>query len=190
MKRLALALCALLLLTSPARAHAGLSALKQTLIVVPDRKPLGLPSLITTDGGKFAPSGLKGHWSVVYFGFTSCPDVCPTTLHALGEVAANPASEGIEFLFVSIDPARDNPARIKAYLQAFSPRIQGFTGSPTALKHFSKAFGAAYQPDGTRFDHSTSLFVVDPNAALAGILLRPTDPARVVADLVTLRKTP
>jgi protein SCO1/2 len=193
MRSVLLATCALLVAASPAHANR-MAALNQTMIVVAERRPLRLPSLLTTSGTPFAPERLKGHWSVVYFGFTSCPEVCPTTLHALSEVARDPASgvaEGsTEIDFVSIDPGHDTPTRMQAYLRPFKGKIQGLTGTPASVKGFSAALGAAYQPDGAQFDHSTSLFVLDPFARLAGVLLRPTDPARIVADLTKLRHGP
>jgi protein SCO1/2 len=89
----ACALAVALASAGPVRAHGGhgtgLSALKQTMIVVPGRQPLRLPALVTTSGAPFDPRQLKGRWSLVFFGFTSCPDVCPTTLRALAEVAAD-----------------------------------------------------------------------------------------------------
>lgn len=172
---------------------AGMAALKRTLITVEHPRAMKLPALVGVDGKAFRPERLKGRWTVLFFGFTSCPDVCPTTLRALTGVAGNPGS-GVgagqtQIAFVSIDPKRDTPARLQQYLKAFDRRIVGLTGAPATIKAFSDAVGAAYQPTGgERFDHSTSLFVLDPQGRLAGILLRPTDPARLVADLKTLRQ--
>ncbi len=175
--------------------HAsGLAALKQTLLVVDDRKPLHLPALVTSSGARYAPERLKGHWTVVYFGYTSCPDVCPATLHTLSAVARRPAA-GVSagataLLFVSVDPKHDTPARMNAYLKAYDGRIEGLTGTQEAVTRFSDAIGAGFRGIGQQFDHSTSLFVLDPQGRVAGILLRPADPDRIAADLATLRQAP
>jgi protein SCO1/2 len=192
------ALATLYVLRSPSQAqserHAGhhrMAALKQTVLAVDGHEPLRLPSLVDADGAVFAPERLQGHWSVIFFGFTACPDVCPTTLQALGAVARDPAS-GVpagttQIVFVSVDPERDTPERMKSYLEHFGGRILGLTGSRDAVDRFSKEISAGYRAQGAGIDHSTSLFVLDPKSRLVGILLRPADPARIVADLESLR---
>jgi protein SCO1 len=152
---------------------------------------LNVPPLFTAGGRLFAPDELQGHWSVIFFGFTACPLVCPKTLSVLAALARNPASgisSGIVApLFVSVDPERDTPLRMAAYLKHFDSHIAGLTGSSASIARFSSEVGAGYQPAGSSIDHSTSLFVIDPKGRLAGILLRPNDPARIVADLAALR---
>ncbi len=175
-----------------ARAHDGrLAVLEQTLLIVERSEPLRVPALAATDGAVFGSERLRGHWSVIFFGFTSCPDVCPTTLGVLGALARDPESgvaAGVtQIVFVSIDPERDTLTRVKSYLAPFGAGIVGLTGSRDAIDRFSAALGAAYRMADAGIDHSTSLFVVDPQGRLAGILLRPSDPARIVMDLKTLR---
>ena len=187
---------AMLFPAQKARAHDGhrrLAVLEQTLLTVERGESLRVPALAATDNTVFGPERLRGHWSVIFFGFTSCPDVCPTTLGVLGALARDPGS-GVaagttQIVFVSIDPERDTLKRVKSYLKPFGTGIVGLTGSRDAIDRFSAALGAAYRPAGAGIDHSTSLFVVDPQGRLAGILLRPSDPARIVADLRTLRTT-
>ncbi len=173
------------------QAGHGLSALAQTYIALPPGAPLDVPALITSDGRVFAPGALQGHWSVIFFGFTACPLVCPKTLSVLTAIARNPksgiSSGNVEPLFVSVDPERDTPVRLAAYLKHFDRHIAGLTGSSASIARFSREVGAGYQPAGSSIDHSTSLFVIDPKGRLAGILLRPNDPARIVADLAALR---
>ncbi|MGH8237694.1 MAG: SCO family protein, partial [Steroidobacteraceae bacterium] len=82
--------------------------LQQTVLVVGGGEPLSLPALTAADGTLFEPAHLEGHWSVIFFGFTSCPHVCPTTLQVLGAAARDPAS-GVpagttQIVFVSVDP--------------------------------------------------------------------------------------
>ena len=173
--------------------NEGLAAFKQTLLPVDGGEPLSILPLVSADGARFGSERLKGRWSLVFFGFTSCPDVCPTTLQLLGTVARDPASGvaagATQIVFVTVDPQRDTPGHLKTYLAHFDERIVGLTGSREHLDRFATGLGAAFAPSGPgRFDHSTSLFAVDPQGRLAGILLRPADPVRIVADLKTLQK--
>lgn len=175
--------------------HKGMAVLAQTLLPVEGGGPLSLPSLVATDGASFGPEQLKGRWSLVFFGFTSCPDVCPLALQLLSAVARDPASGvpagATQIVFVTVDPQRDTPERMKSYLANFDGRIVGLTGSRDVLDRFAVGMGAASQPSGSGgIDHSTSFFAVDPAGRLAGIMLRPADPARIVADLRILQAPP
>ncbi len=178
---------------SPHDGHHMMASLKQTLLAVDGGQPLRLPALIGADGSPFTPERLQGRWSLVFFGFTSCPHVCPTTLQVLSAVARDPAS-GVaagtsQILFVSVDPERDTPQRMKAYVESFGGRMTGLTGSRQAIDDYSAAVNAGYRSSGSGIDHSTSLFVIDPKGRLAGVLLRPDAAASIVADLKTLQSS-
>lgn len=187
------ALAGFYVLHKPAGHEAGqrLAALRQTLHTINGSEPVRLPLLVDTDGEVFAPRRLQQRWSVLFFGFASCGDVCPTTLQALGSVASDPASgvaaAATQILFVSIDPTRDTQHRLKAYLTHFSEHIVGLSGSAEATLRFSHDVGAAYAASGSGIDHSTSLFVLDPQGRVAAALLRPDDPARILADLKSVQ---
>ncbi len=178
----------------PAKSHYNrLAALTQTLLPVDVRAPVHVPALITAEGALLAPERLLGHWSLIFFGFTNCPAVCPRTLALLAAVARDPesgvSSGATGLVFVSVDPEHDTPKRIHIYLQLFGGHILGLTGTREAIDSFSREVGAGSQPAGSAIDHSTSLFVLDPQGRLAGVLLRPGDPARIVADLAILRSS-
>lgn len=184
---------AVVLAASYALGHPGgqaggkLAALEQTLLPVSGGAPLELPALAASDGMPFGVERLRGRWSVFFFGYTSCPDVCPTTLQLISEVARQ-SKDATQFFFVTVDPQRDTPERLKAYLGHFDARFVGLSAGRGELERFAAALGAGYAPSGSGgFDHSTSLFVIDPRGRPAGILLRPADPARIVADLALLR---
>jgi protein SCO1 len=165
-----------------------LAPLAQTVLPVEGGAPLALPALVAADGSPFPAERLRGRWSIVFFGYTSCPDICPMTLQLLSEVARQAGDT--QFIFVTVDPARDTPERLKAYLAHFDPRFVGLSGGRGELERFAASLGAGYAPSGSGgFDHSTSLFAVDPQGRLAGVLLRPEEPARIVADLATLRSS-
>jgi protein SCO1 len=170
-----------------------LATLTQTYIAVDARSSVRVPRLITAEGDVLAPERLQGHWSVIFFGFTACPMVCPKTLALLTAVARDPesgvSSGTTQPVFVSIDPEHDTPKRIRSYLQHFDSHILGLTGSRDDIERFSREIGAGSQSVGSAIDHSTSLFLLDPKGRLAGILLRPDVPARIVADLTILRRS-
>lgn len=173
--------------------HASATALDTTYLPLRGNEALRPDGLARADGSPFPASGLEGRWTLVFFGFTSCPDVCPTTLDALSRAARDPAmgmAQGrTQVVFVSVDPERDTPARLREYLQGFDARIVGLRGPVQDVKRFGDAIGAGFARDGTRIDHSTSVFVVAPDARLAGVLLRPSLPARIAADLASLQRT-
>ncbi len=176
----------------PAKARENrLSVFTQTYIAVAPGAPVYVPRLITADGDLFAPQRLRGKWSVIFFGFTACPQVCPKTLGILAAAARDPRSGMLsgntQAIFVSVDPEHDTPQQMRIYLQHFGGRILGLTGNRNDIDRFSREIGAGSQVTGSTIDHSTSLFVLDPEGRLAGILLRPDDPAQIVSDLATLR---
>jgi protein SCO1/2 len=177
-----------------AREAAGederVAALSPSLFAFDQPMPLSLPTLRTEQNEEFAPDRLRGRWSIVFFGFTTCQDVCPTTLQLMSRVAS---AEGLavtdgttQLLFVTVDPKTDSPERLRGHLSVFDARIRGLSGSEEALARFGEAFGAAAGKGQDGLDHSTSLFVVDPDGRLAGILLNPSDPAQILADLDSL----
>lgn len=183
------------MLRSPQRSvhegHEQLAMLDRTVLAVPPGAALEVPPMRAADGKTFDASRFRGRWSLVFFGFTSCPEICPTTLATLARFAREPASGvsggGTQVVFVSVDPDNDTPQRIREYLRNFDARFVGVTGSADALARFAAAAGAGFAATGQSMDHSTSVFVVDPQGRLAGVLLHPSDPARIVVDLGSLR---
>ena len=98
-------------------------------------------------GEPFGPDRLKGRWSFLFFGFTHCPDVCPTTLSVLAKVSRelepdNGRGDGAQFVFVSVDPARDTPARLGEYVAYFDPDFLGVSGPDSALQPLAPATSA------------------------------------------------
>jgi protein SCO1/2 len=172
-------------------AENRLAGLSQSYIAMRSTSPLLIPALVTSNGHVFERNGFEGHWSVIFFGFTACPLVCPRTLATLATASHIPesgiASGQTQLFFVSVDPEHDTPKRVNMYLKAFGLPITGLTGSPDIIRRFSHEIGAGYQSNGASIDHSTSLFVIDPRGRLAGVLLRPNEPRRIVADLEKVR---
>jgi protein SCO1/2 len=150
-----------------------------------------------THGVPATKSSFANHWSVLFFGYTTCPDVCPTTLAQLSDVhkalSNLPAELQPQFIFVSVDPKRDTLEKLSAYLNYFSPDFIGFTGPQPQLDTLTKSLGVPViiQPlqDGSyTVDHSASLFVINPQQQLAAIFSPPYEAATLTRDLRALVK--
>ncbi|MBV8062376.1 MAG: SCO family protein [Nevskia sp.] len=141
--------------------------------------------------GAFTKADLAGHWSVIYVGYTHCPDVCPTTLAQLKQVekGLGPDAAKIRFIFLSIDPARDTPEALAQYTHYFSPDFLAVTGPDPQLESLGASLGYVYQkvpgqtPQSYLMDHSSALILIDPQARLAGYLTPPFKTESLVADL-------
>jgi protein SCO1/2 len=147
--------------------------------------------------GALVPANLAGHWTVVFLGFTHCPDICPTTLSTLAQAqkqwAALPAASRPRVLLVSVDPERDTPAKVADYARFFHADTLAATASGQALADFVQSLGMVYmkvpQPDGGyMMDHSSTLVVLDPQGRQAGLIRPPLDAKAIAADLATLAK--
>ena len=145
---------------------------------------------LTDDRGKpFDLAALKGRTALVYFGYTYCPDVCPTTLAALAPVfqALGPDSSNAVIVFVTLDPKRDTPALLHDYVSTFDPAPIGLTGSGAAIGAAARDWDVAWRPakGGAYFDHASVITLVDPQGrwrARYG-LSQITDPAAVARDI-------
>lgn len=132
-------------------------------------------SLIGTDGQTVTEADFAGRPRAIFFGFTHCPDVCPTTLaEAEGWLKAlGPAGDDLKIVFVSVDPERDTPELMKSYLSAFDPRIVGLTGTPEQIAAMTKAYRVYARKveleDGDyTMDHSAAVLLFDKNGDFAG----------------------
>lgn len=138
----------------------------------------GAFTLVNQDGKPVDQSVLKGKWSVVFFGYTFCPDFCPTTLTTLGKAMdkLGPKAAGAQVVFVTVDPARDTPPAMKTYISSrvFPKNIIGLTGTPAQIAQVAKEYGVYYAKDGTgstyTMDHSTALYLMDPNGQYHGVI--------------------
>jgi protein SCO1/2 len=157
-------------------------------------QPRDLPdvALLDQDGRALRSGDLRGHWSIVFFGFMSCPDVCPTTLGVLAQarraLSDLPAADQPAVLFVSVDPRRDTPARLQGYVSFFDPAFRGLTGTPVAIESLAGSLGAAISvgtPDADgnyTVDHTTALFVLNPAGQFVAVLTSPHTPQSVAGD--------
>lgn len=154
-------------------------------------------ALQQSDGTALSAKELQGRWTIVFFGFTHCPDVCPTTLSELALVqkqwAGVDAGRRPQVLFVSVDPGRDTPEKTGEYAAYFHPDTLAATLPEPALQAFANSLGMVYMKVPTEagdytMDHSTALVLLDPRGRQAGIIRPPFVPADIAADLIELSK--
>ena len=182
---------------------APASSWPQTQVVRLFEPPRELPafSLRQSDGTQLVPGELKGHWTLVFLGFTHCPDVCPTTLAQLSQAqkqwASIPEAIRPRVLFVSVDPERDTPDRIGEYAHAFHKDTLAATANIPALENFTRSLSLVFAkvpaPEGApadqySVDHSASMAVLDPQGRMSGLVQQPLDPAAIAADLAALTR--
>ncbi|MEH6422353.1 SCO family protein [Pseudomonas sp. CGJS7] len=163
--------------------------------------PRTLPafSLRQSDGTQLIPGELKGHWTLVFLGFTHCPDVCPTTLAQMSVAQktweAIPEASRPRVLFVSVDPERDTPDKIGEYAHGFHKDTLAATADVPALEDFAKSLSMVFAkvpaPDGApadqyTMDHSASMAVLDPQGRMAGLVRPPFDPNVIAKDMAAL----
>ncbi len=127
-------------------------------------------TLIDQDGRTVSDADLRGRPFLVFFGFTNCPDVCPTTLFEVSEVlrALGPQADGMRAFFITVDPERDTPPVLKDYLSSFDPHLSGLTGDPAAIAAVAKAYRVYYKKvpldqGGYTMDHTAVVYLMDKN---------------------------
>ncbi|MCP4865112.1 MAG: SCO family protein [Pseudomonadota bacterium] len=144
----------------------------------PEPRQLAEVTLVNQQGETVTNEVFKGHWSLLFLGYTFCPDVCPTTMAALGKIypeLKNISTDSpIQVVFVSVDPKRDTPERLASYVEYFNPEFVAVTGEHKMLFPFARSLGLMYaiaeSTDNPNYlvDHSASVVVVDPNGLAIG----------------------
>ena len=142
--------------------------------------PIGGPfTLRGPNGTTVTDHDFRGRWLLVYFGYTFCPDVCPTTLADIASALAElgPLAARIQPIFISVDPGRDTPEVASAYARSFDPRIVGLSGAPEEIARVAGAYKVFYSvhrtgggPGDYLLDHTTFLYVMRPDGSFAGML--------------------
>jgi len=161
-----------------------------------------MPFVLTTaENENFTDENLLGQWSILFFGFTYCPDVCPTTLATLDNVMNTleekyPTLIKPQVVFISIDPERDNLAQLNKYIRYFNTDFIGVTGSQKQLSTLSRQMGVVYdkvylgerKDDDYLMEHSTSLAVVNPKGGIQAIFTAPHDVDIMADDIAAVYK--
>jgi len=154
-------------------------------------------SLTDHDGKPRTLADFRGKAVAIFFGYTQCPDYCPTTLAALADAMKRlgPDSDRVQVLFITLDPERDTPELLRAYVPAFDPRFLGLYGDSDATARTAKEFKVIYQkvpgakPGSYTLDHSAATYLYDPQGRLR-VYVGSTQGADVFAhDLRELLKT-
>ncbi|GGK04218.1 SCO family protein [Luteimonas terricola] len=171
----------------------------ETVRLFPQPRELPPFALQQSDGTQLVPGELHGHWTLVFLGFTHCPDVCPTTLAELAQAQKQweplPEAQRPRVLFVSVDPERDSPDRIGEYAAFFHRDTLAATADIPALEAFARSLSMVFMKvplgdgapaDQYTIDHSSALALLDPEGRMAGVVQGPLDPAAIAADLTAL----
>jgi protein SCO1/2 len=155
---------------------------------LPAPRELGSFALTDQSGARFTQAQLAGGWSLVFFGFTHCPDVCPGTLLKLAQARRAAAVSGLRVVFITVDPARDTPALLAQYVHAFDSDFIALTGSEPAIATLAKRFGVAFERvdlpgGGYTMDHSATVFLLDRHGRMTAVFTPPFDVQQLAGDL-------
>ncbi len=154
---------------------------------------IGGPFHMVDQGGRAVDEGiLRGKWSLLFFGYTYCPDVCPTTLTALGGATERLGAKAdkVQVVFVSVDPGRDTPAQVKTYLESpvFPKNAIGLTGTPAQVaamaKGYSVFFGKVGEGPDYLLDHTSAIFLMDPKGGFVRLIRPDAGPDTIAAEIV------
>lgn len=167
-----------------------------SLKTYPEPRPIEPIDLIDSRGQIFGLEQLQDQWDLLFFGFTHCPDICPATLaqlKTLQDMVEGHGEQAPRVTLISVDPERDTPEKMQAYVRHFSPDFRAATGSHDALGALTRNIGVAYfveeHEDGAAWynvDHSARVFLVNPEGRLVGLFSPPLDLEAMALDLVEL----
>ncbi len=167
-------------------------------LLYPEARAVPDFGLTQANGKPLTLADWRGHWNFVYFGYTTCPDVCPTTLAELKSVWAELGKRGVQdklrIDFISVDPERDTPDALNRYVSFFSPDFIAATGTDAELTKLTRSLGLIYsrtkKDDGSiEVDHSGTIVIVDPQGKLVGLFRPPFAVKDLVDDMATLAAT-
>jgi protein SCO1 len=164
--------------------------------LLPVAKAITALQLLDHNNQVFTEHNLQGHWSVIFLGFTHCPDICPTTLNTLQqtvELMQQQATTPPKVIFISVDPARDTPDVLRKYLTFFNRDFIGLSGSDEQLVNISKQLAVSYNKAAGAsgdinnndyfMEHSTAILLINPKAELQAYLTAPHTPEHLVESI-------
>ena len=161
--------------------------------VDPQHSTIGGPfTLIAGDGKTVSEQTFRGKWLLIYFGYTYCPDACPTTLNDIADALAQlgPLADKVQPIFISVDPKRDTPEVIGRYVKAFDPRIVGLTGTADQIASVAREFHVYYAvhrtgngPNDYAMDHSSIIYVMNSQGRYATTLSSEQKPDALASRL-------
>lgn len=172
--------------------NAPSQALREAgIIVLPDSRELPALQLLSTTGATQDTQALTGKWRLVFFGYTFCPDICPTTLaelRQLKKLLPAETQENMQTLMISIDPQRDTTEQLKLYLEYFDPEFVGLTGELADIQTLSNALSIPFIPGDISkprytVDHSGNLAIISPDGRQYGFVRAPLDVKKLAEQL-------
>jgi protein SCO1/2 len=189
--RLVAILAAVILALAAAIGAAALIWKGSPVAVVGEALVGGPFAMTNQDGKRVTEKDFHGRYMLVFFGFTYCPDICPTELQVMTAALAELGEDGkaIQPVFVSVDPERDSPENVKAYVENFSAGLVGLTGSPEDVAAMAKAYRVFYQkvPGPTAqdytLDHSSIIYLMGPDGKFRKHFTYTTDPKALAEGL-------
>jgi protein SCO1/2 len=161
------------------------------IVLLPQSREIPQVALTGSDGAPFAPEKLNGKWSLLFFGYTFCPDICPTTLAQLRELQGKLPQEvrdKLQMIFVSIDPDRDSPEHLKEYLGFYKAGFIGVTGELPAIQTLANGVSIPFIPADTSKEnytvgHSGNLVLVGPDGRQRGFIRAPFNTQKLLQKL-------
>jgi len=167
-----------------------------TTFILPKPKAIKNASFTDHRGQLFGLEQMAGKWSILFFGFTNCPDICPTTMQTLKQAKQKVSEAGLwndyQVVMVSVDPERDSIEKLSKYVPYFDPEFIGLTGNVKSTAEFAKQLGILFvkreTPDNSSYevDHSASLILINPNGDMAGVISAPHHVDEISSDLIKL----
>jgi protein SCO1 len=166
------------------------------IVLLPQSRKLPELSLVDQDGQAFKVDQLKDQWSLLFFGYTFCPDICPATLAELRQLRTllpQEARDNLRVVLVSVDPHRDTPEQLKKYLGYFDADFIGLTGDPDAIQKLANAVSIPYIPADSReenytVNHSGNLVILGPDGTQRGFIRAPLNNQKLAVQLPALLK--
>ncbi|WP_348673143.1 SCO family protein [uncultured Abyssibacter sp.] len=165
----------------------------QSITLLDHPRPLPQTTLTTGEETTIVANAAGDQWRLMFFGFTHCPDICPTTLERLARVRGESEllRDRLRLEFVTVDPERDTPQTMQQYATYFDPDIRSLTGSTEAITELAEGAGIAFlrvplDGGGYTMDHSAALVLVNPAGAIAGYILPPWTVDVLRRDLETV----
>ncbi len=165
--------------------------------IYPEAKVISDFSLIDQQSRQITKDSFLNHWSLIFVGYTHCPDICPTTMSVMNQVSEFMQEQQIQppdIVFLSIDPARDTPDTLNSYVAYFNKDFIGLTGSVDAVSQLSKELNAVFRKapgtsgqitnDDYLMDHSSALMLVNPEGNLQSILTAPHTPGNIIESII------
>lgn len=173
------------------RSPSATELIDAGIILLPQSRTVAGVTMTNQDGQPVQLDQLKGKWSLLFFGYTYCPDICPTTLQQLGQVKSQlPAAalNRMQVILVTVDPARDTPNRLKEYLAYFDKDFLGVAGTIEDTQELANALSIPFIPadtskPGYTVDHSGNLAIVGPDGRQRGFIRAPFDSKKLVTRL-------